>query len=104
LGVHAAARPGATGEVVRHTEGCRRADHARAAADYAEAADRWERFGNEHERAYALLGHGRCLVALGELGAEHPLREAYKLFESMGYEPASTETETVLERAAAPTP
>jgi hypothetical protein len=79
-------------------------DHALAAAVYAEAADRWAGFGNVHERAYALLGQGRCLVTLGEPGAEHPLRVAHKLFESMGYQPALSETDALLERAAAPTP
>ena len=32
---------------------------------YAEAAERWREFGNVPERAYALLGQGRCLAALG---------------------------------------
>src|SRR5207244_10011122 len=36
-----------------------------AAADaYAEAADRWERFGVVAEQAFALLGRGRCLLRL----------------------------------------
>lgn len=78
-------------------------EYAQAASVYAEAADRWEGFGNVPERAYALLGQGRSLVALGEPGAEHPLGEARKLFASMDYKPALTETEALLERAAAPT-
>ena len=41
-------------------------DHAEAAALYAEAAERWREFGNVPERAYALLGQGRCLAALGK--------------------------------------
>ena len=41
-------------------------DHAEAAALYAEAAERWREFGNVPERAYALLGQGRCLAALGQ--------------------------------------
>jgi hypothetical protein len=40
-------------------------DPGEAASLYAEAARRWRRFGNVPERAYALLGQGRCLVALG---------------------------------------
>ena len=40
-------------------------DHADAATLYAEAAARWQQFGNVREHAYALLGQGRCLVALG---------------------------------------
>ncbi len=38
-------------------------DHADAAVLYAEAAARWQQFGNVREYAYALLGQGRCLVA-----------------------------------------
>ena len=40
-------------------------DHAGAATLYAEAAARWQEFGNVPEHAYALLGQGRCLLALG---------------------------------------
>ena len=36
-------------------------DHADAATLYAEAAARWQEFGNVPERAHALLGQGRCL-------------------------------------------
>ena len=39
-------------------------DLAEAGRLYADAAERWERFGNVPEHAYALLGHGRCLAAL----------------------------------------
>ena len=71
-------------------------DHARAAALYAEAATRWQEFGNVPERAYALLGQGRCLAALGEAEAEKSLREAGDLFTSMGYRPALAETDALL--------
>jgi len=77
-------------------------DHAHAATLYAEAAAGWQEFGNVPERAYALLGQGRCLLALGDPAAEHPLREAAKLFSSMGYRPALTETEALLEQTTAP--
>jgi hypothetical protein len=78
--------------------------HAEAAALYAEAAERWNEFGHVPERAYALLGQGRCLVALGQSGAEHPLDEARNLFASMGFKPALEQTEALLERATALTP
>jgi tetratricopeptide (TPR) repeat protein len=79
--------------------------HADAASLYAEAATRWQQFGNVPERAYALLGEGRCLLALGRPGAEQPLRAARDLFDSMGYRPALSETEALLDQpAAAPTP
>jgi hypothetical protein len=77
-------------------------EFAEAAPLYAEAAERWHEFGNVPERAYALLGHGRCLLALGHAGAEVPLTEARELFKSMGYRPALAETETLLEQTTAP--
>jgi class 3 adenylate cyclase len=72
-----------------------------AATLYAEAAARWEEFGNVPERAHALLGQGRCLLALGRPEAEEPLREAQELFATMGYRPALAETEALLGQAAA---
>ena len=71
-------------------------EQSEAARLYAQAAQRWRDFGNVPERAYALLGQGRCLTALGEPEAEEPLREAHKLFASMGYQPALAETEALL--------
>jgi class 3 adenylate cyclase/tetratricopeptide (TPR) repeat protein len=76
-------------------------DHAEAAALYTDAARGWHEFGNVPERAYALLGHGRCLIALSNAGAEVPLSEARDVFQSMDYKPALTETEVLLERALA---
>jgi class 3 adenylate cyclase/tetratricopeptide (TPR) repeat protein len=73
-------------------------DHAEAVDLYAEAADRWREFGNVPERAYALLGRGRCLVALGNANAEAPLRDVQELFSSMDYKLALSETEELLER------
>jgi class 3 adenylate cyclase/tetratricopeptide (TPR) repeat protein len=70
-------------------------ERAEAAGLHAEAAERWREFGNVPERAYALLGQGRCLVAVGK-PAEVPLGEARELFASMGYKPALTETEALL--------
>jgi hypothetical protein len=72
-----------------------------AADCHAEAATRWQQFGNVPERAHALLGHGRCLRALGRLGAEQPLREARDLFAAMGYKPPLAETDALLEQAVA---
>src|SRR5206468_2547144 len=75
-------------------------DHAQAAELYAEAAERWRAFGNVPERAYALLGQGRSLLALDRPAAEVPLAEARERFASMGYKPALADTETLLGRAA----
>src|SRR5262249_60384299 len=77
-------------------------NHREAAVLYAEAAARWQQFGNICEHAYALLGQGRCLLALGDPSAEQPLRQAGELFTSMGYKPALAETKKLLARAAAP--
>ena len=66
-----------------------------AAALYADAAERWRTFGNVPERAYALLGEGRCVA----FGAEPPLHEARGLFAAMGYAPALAEIDALLARA-----
>jgi class 3 adenylate cyclase len=71
-------------------------EHAQAAALYAKAAERWREFGNVPERAYAVLGQGRCLAALAGPEAAEPLREAQGLFASIGYKPALAETEALL--------
>jgi class 3 adenylate cyclase/tetratricopeptide (TPR) repeat protein len=76
-------------------------DHAEAATLYAEAAERWREFGDVPERAYALLGQGRCLVRVGSPAAEVPLDQAQELFAAMGYRPALAETETLLAQTAA---
>jgi hypothetical protein len=79
------------------------AEHAGELADaatlYAEAAARWEEFGNVPERAHALLGQGRCLLAAGRAGAD-ALHQARGLFAAMGYKPALAETERLLEQTA----
>ena len=74
---------------------------AEAAALYAGAAERWAEFGHAPERAYALLGRGRCLLTLGHSDAKEPLQEARELFKSMGYNPALEETDTLLEQTTA---
>ncbi len=79
----------------------RAGDHAGAATLYGEAAARWQQFGNVPERAYGLLGQGRCLRGLERAGAEQPLGEARDLFAAMGYGPALFETETLLGPPAA---
>jgi class 3 adenylate cyclase/tetratricopeptide (TPR) repeat protein len=63
---------------------------------YSAAADAWEAFGNVPEQAYARLGEGRCLAALGDPGAEAPLRRARELFATLGYAPALAETAALL--------
>ena len=78
-------------------------EHTTASDVYAGAATRWRQFGDVPELAYALLGQGRCLVALGTAGADGPLSEARELFTAMRYVPALDEIDTLLQRATAPT-
>jgi tetratricopeptide (TPR) repeat protein len=61
-------------------------DLERAADLYAEAAERWRAFGNVPELAHALLGRGRCVLALERADADKPLTEAAELFKTLGYE------------------
>jgi class 3 adenylate cyclase/tetratricopeptide (TPR) repeat protein len=76
-------------------------DHDNAATLYAEAAARWQGFGNVPERAYALLGRGRCLLTADPAAAQQPLLEARELFGAIGYKPALAETEELLAQTAA---
>jgi hypothetical protein len=66
---------------------------------YAEAARRWKQFGVVPERAFALLGQGRCLVTLRRPEAVAVLREARDIFASLGATPSLDEVDGLLERA-----
>jgi tetratricopeptide (TPR) repeat protein len=70
----------------------------RAAADaYADAADRWDRFAVVPERAFALLGQGRCLLGLSRhTEAAAVLQHARDIFELLGAAPALAETNVLL--------
>ena len=82
------------------TEG--RGDLQAAAAAYADAADRWERFGVVPEQAFALLGQGRCLVGLSPPTEAAPvLRHAREIFERLQAMPALAETDALLLQATA---
>ncbi len=74
-----------------------------AAADaYAEAADRWERFGVVPEQAYALLGQGRCFLGLSRPTEASPvLHNAREIFKRLQAAPALAETDELQERATA---
>jgi class 3 adenylate cyclase/tetratricopeptide (TPR) repeat protein len=76
--------------------------HAEAAELFADAAERWERFEVPWEKAQALLGQGRCLLALDRPGeASEPLQQARDVFAGLGAKPAVADTDALLERAAA---
>ncbi|MGZ4407876.1 MAG: ATP-binding protein [Gaiellaceae bacterium] len=69
---------------VRAIQKERAGDYAEAAVLYEAAADRWQRFTELIEQAHALLGESRCLLALGDEGADVALRRARAVFEQMG--------------------
>ena len=76
-----------------------------ASTGFADAALRWRDFGMPYEEAQALLGQGRCLVALGRAPeAAAPLAAARAIFARLGARPALAETEAVLAQAVPRTP
>ena len=78
-----------------------RGDHDAAAAGFADAASRWLGFAAHYEEAQALLGQGRCLVALGRAPeAAAPLAAARDIFERLGAKPALEETDGLLRQVA----
>jgi tetratricopeptide (TPR) repeat protein len=79
-----------------------RGDHQAAVEGYAQAAERWEQFGVVPEHAFALLGQGRCLIALGQpTEATHVLQQAREIFAALEAAPALAEADTLISQAAA---
>jgi class 3 adenylate cyclase/tetratricopeptide (TPR) repeat protein len=77
-----------------------RGDPSAAAVAYADAAERWQGFGHVPERAFALLGEGRCLAALGRhLDAMERLRISREIFVDLGIRPAIEEADALLAEA-----
>ena len=75
-------------------------DHESACRHFAEAAAQWREFGVPFELALALLGQGRCLLALSRSpAAEAPLGEAFELLEGLGARPDADEARALLGRA-----
>jgi class 3 adenylate cyclase/tetratricopeptide (TPR) repeat protein len=65
---------------------------------YEESAHRWATYGFVLEQGHALLGAGRCLLALGHAQrAARSLRKAQAIFESLGARPLVAETRQLLE-------
>jgi tetratricopeptide (TPR) repeat protein len=73
-----------------------RGAYAEAAERFADAAAGWEGFGGVLEHAYALLGQGRCLAALGDPTADQALRQARALFDEMGARPRVDECDNLI--------
>jgi class 3 adenylate cyclase/tetratricopeptide (TPR) repeat protein len=72
-------------------------DREEATARYVEAADGWKDYGFVLERGLALLGAGRCFVAIGRYDeATSPLQLAHELFAGVGAEPLLHESDALL--------
>ena len=73
-----------------------------ALASYREAAGGWASFGNRPETAFAEMGAGRCLLALGRFEeAGGHLRDAREIFRGLGAVPLIEQTDDLLARATA---
>jgi len=82
---------------VRAAHAAARDEHEAAADDYAQAAERWQQFGVLPEYAYALLGQGRALIALGRATeAAQPLGRAREIFGGLQAGPALADTDLLL--------
>ena len=69
---------------------------------YADAANRWERFGVVTEQGFALLGQGRCLLGFAPPTDAAPvLQHAREMFERLRATPTLVETDTLLQQATA---
>ena len=78
-----------------------RGEHEAALAGLATAAAGWCEFGMPYEEAQALLGQGRCLVALGRAPeATVPLAAAREIFTRLGAKPALAETDELIQQMA----
>jgi tetratricopeptide (TPR) repeat protein len=77
-------------------------DHEFAVHGYADAAERWQTFGVVPEQAFALLGQGRCLIALGYHNqAAQPLQQARAILATLQAAPALAETDNLLQQTGA---
>jgi len=80
----------------------RRGEHETAAAGFADAAAGWHGFEVPYEEAQALLGQGRCLLALERAPEAAPvLAAAREIFARLGAKPALAETVALLGRGDA---
>jgi class 3 adenylate cyclase len=74
--------------------------HAQAAGLFADAASRWRQFQMPWEHAQALLGHGRCLLALGQpADASQLLHAAREILVTLRAGPALNDTDRLLAQA-----
>ena len=74
-----------------------RSEYGEAESLYARAEQGWKEHDSVVERAYALLGLGRCRLAAGRSEeAAPPLREAREIFEKLGARPLVAEADELL--------
>jgi class 3 adenylate cyclase/tetratricopeptide (TPR) repeat protein len=78
-------------------------DFKEASTLYAEAAERWSRFGIVLEHGRTLLGLGRCLTRMAQPQAHEPLMEASAIFTGLRARPLVAETDGWLRQSAAQT-
>jgi predicted ATPase/class 3 adenylate cyclase len=77
-------------------------EYVAAAAHFADAAAGWHDFGVPYEEGQALLGQGRCLVALGRSSEPiAPLAAAREIFARLGAVPALAEADDWLAQVGA---
>ena len=82
-----------TGAMLAEVDG----DVGGAASAYADVAARWEAFGVVPEQGFALLGHGRCLLATsGRDRAAGVLQGAREIFGRLRATPALAEIDALL--------
>jgi hypothetical protein len=73
-----------------------------ALAAFREADGRWAAYGSIPEQARALVGQGRCLIALGHPAeATEPLLSARELFSPLGASRPIAEIDDLLAQTAA---
>ena len=73
-----------------------------AARRYDEAAARWTEYGHQLERARALLGAGRCLLALGQPAGRQRLQDARTTLTALHAGPLLAELERRLRAGRGP--
>ena len=71
-------------------------DTESALEGFADAQARWEAFGETSELAHAMLGAGRCQLALGRAEAAETLTRARDLFDGLGNRPRTQECDELL--------
>jgi tetratricopeptide (TPR) repeat protein len=77
--------------------------HAEALEAFGRAERGWADFGHPYERAQAMVGEARCLVVLGRGDEGNArLRQASKLFDSLGAAPALRDVRALLAQGRPP--